>query len=70
MPKKHFIRSYYAAKAATDCVAIIYAELGIKLSITTPNFLKKVENCTRLIDSKELRDAYNDLSIYQRITSR
>ena len=65
MQKKHFIRSYYAAKTATDCVAIIYSELGIKLSVGTPNFLKKVENCTKLIDSKDLMEAYKDLSVYK-----
>ena len=69
MPKRHFIRSYYAAKTATDCAAIIYAELGIRISITTPNFLKKVENCTKLIDSKDLQEAYKDLSVYNRLTT-
>lgn len=69
MPKKHFIRSYYAAKTATDCVAIIYSELGISLNVNTPNFLKKVENCTKLIDSKDLIEAYNDLSVYKSLAT-
>lgn len=70
MHKRHFIRSYYAAKTARECVAIVYSELGIKLNICTPNFLKKVENCTKLIDSKDLADAYKDLSLYSKLTSR
>ena len=70
MAKKHFILSYHAAKAVRECVSIIYAELGIRLSICTPNFLKRVENCTHLIASKDLDEAYRDLSLYQKITSR
>ena len=69
MQNKHFIRSYYAAKTARECVAIIYSELGIKLSISKPHFLNRVENCTKLIDSQDLMEAYTDLTLYQQISS-
>ena len=69
MTSQHFIRSYYAAKTAKLCVAIIYAELGIKLSISKPQFLTSVGNCTKLIESQDLLDAYKDLSLYESISA-
>ena len=70
MQKKHFIFSCHAAETARQCASIIYTELGINLNISNPDFLQSVSTYAAIIQSKELLEAYQDLSTYNKLSSR
>ena len=68
MKKKHFALTYNAAQTAMLCIRIIKSEVGIKLNMYSPDFLKSVKLYSKVIDSSELNEAYNDLSIYEKLS--
>jgi hypothetical protein len=53
-----------AIKAARCCIAIVQDELGVKLTLSHPQFLELLKEYVELTDSGELQEAYNRLINY------
>ena len=56
-----------AIAQARSCIAIVQAELGIKLKLSHPQFLELIVDYIELTDSHELANEYSALSSFANI---
>ncbi len=56
-----------AIAQARSCIAIVQAELGIKLKLSHPQFLELIVDYIELTDSRELASEYSALSSFANI---
>ena len=62
MSDKNWMLNPTAISHARACIAIIQAELGVKLKLSHPQFLEMIKEYIELTDSVELASAYNILA--------
>lgn len=64
MSDKDWLLNPSAIKAAKACILIVQGELGIKLTLSHPEFLEMLKDYVELTGSDELESAYHRLVDY------
>ena len=64
MTDKNWMLNPSAIAQARSCIAIVQAELGIKLKLSHPQFLELIVDYIELTDSEELAIKYSALSSF------
>ena len=67
MTDKNWMLNPKAIAQARSCIAIVQAELGIKLKLSHPQFLELIVDYIELTDSHELANEYSALSSFANI---
>lgn len=62
MTDKKWLLNHAAIKSARTCINLIQEELGIKLTLSHPDFLDMVTAYAELTESVELQSAFSELS--------
>lgn len=54
-----------ALRQAKKCISLIQQETGVRLRLSEPNFLRRLEQMVSAANSKQVRVAYQDFQAHQ-----
>ncbi|CAA0122257.1 Uncharacterised protein [BD1-7 clade bacterium] len=64
MTDKSWLLNHAAIKAAKTCILLTQSELGVKLTLSHPEFFELLTSYVELTDNEALRQAFDELAKY------
>ncbi|CAA0091027.1 Uncharacterised protein [BD1-7 clade bacterium] len=70
MTDKSWLLNHAAIKAAKTCILLTQSELGVKLTLSHPDFFELLTSYVELTDNDALRQAFDELAKYADSSAR